>query len=177
MRHGAGTFEACCASSKNMSYKRLFIEPIWHLTEPKLRYSKPSHPAPMPYSSDLTDEEWEILEPLLLQILPTKKPTRPSNWTKREIFNGILYQLKNGCNWCDLQARLATLLNSLLALAFSGEPQGCSSNWWASCMEKFASRTKKKTKWTTLIIIDSQAVKNTCNASVDSLMLLFLQSD
>jgi transposase len=38
----------------------------------------------MPYSSDLTDEEWEILEPLLLQILPTKKLTRPSNWTKRE---------------------------------------------------------------------------------------------
>jgi transposase len=26
----------------------------------------------------------------------------------------------------------------------------------------------KKTKWTTLIIIDSQAVKNTCNAGVDS---------
>lgn len=56
----------------------------------------------MQYSSDLTDEEWEILEPLLLQILPTKKPTRPSKWTKREIFLGILYQLKNGCNWCDL---------------------------------------------------------------------------
>jgi len=50
----------------------------------------------MPYSSNLTDEEWEILEPLLLQILPTKMPTRPSKWTKREIFNGILYQLKNG---------------------------------------------------------------------------------
>jgi transposase len=56
----------------------------------------------MPYSSDLTEAEWAIFEPLLLEILPTKKQTRPSNWTKREIFNGILYQLKNGCNWCDL---------------------------------------------------------------------------
>ena len=56
----------------------------------------------MPYSSDLTDTEWEIFEPLLLEILPKKKQTRPSNWTKREIVNGILYQLKNGCNWCDL---------------------------------------------------------------------------
>ena len=56
----------------------------------------------MPYSSDLTDAEWEIFEPLLLQILPPKKQTRPSNWTKRELFNGILYQLKNGCNWQDL---------------------------------------------------------------------------
>jgi transposase len=27
----------------------------------------------MPYSSDLTDAEWAIFEPLLLEILPTKK--------------------------------------------------------------------------------------------------------
>lgn len=56
----------------------------------------------MPYSSSLSDREWEILEPLLLEILPPKKVTRPSNWTKREIIDGILYQLKNGCNWEDL---------------------------------------------------------------------------
>ena len=56
----------------------------------------------MLYSSSLTDEEWEILEPLLPQILPTKKQTRPSNWTKRELLDGIFYQLKNGCNWEDL---------------------------------------------------------------------------
>ena len=56
----------------------------------------------MPYSSSLTDEEWEILEPLLPQILPKKKQTRPSNWTKRELLDGIFYQLKNGCNWQDL---------------------------------------------------------------------------
>ena len=56
----------------------------------------------MTYSSSLTDEEWQILEPLLPQILPQKKRTRPSDWTKREILDGILYQLKNGCNWEDL---------------------------------------------------------------------------
>jgi hypothetical protein len=33
----------------------------------------------------------------------------------------------------------------------------------------------KKAKWTTLMIIDSQAVKNTCNASIESLIVLFLQ--
>lgn len=53
----------------------------------------------MGYSSDLTDKEWEIVEPLLLS---KKKKTRPPLWTKRQLFNGILYQLKNGCNWCDL---------------------------------------------------------------------------
>ena len=53
----------------------------------------------MGYSSDLTDKEWEIIEPLLLS---PKKKTRPLVWTKRQLLNGIFYQLKNGCNWCDL---------------------------------------------------------------------------
>ena len=52
----------------------------------------------MPYTSSLTDKEWEIIEPLL----PQKKRTRPPKWSKREIIDGILYQLKNGCNWVDL---------------------------------------------------------------------------
>jgi transposase len=52
----------------------------------------------MPYSSSLTDREWEIIEPLL----PKKKRTKPPTWSKREILDGVLYQLKNGCNWCDL---------------------------------------------------------------------------
>lgn len=52
----------------------------------------------MPYSSSLTDKEWEIIAPLM----PQKKQTRPPKWSKRQILDGILYQLKNGCNWCDL---------------------------------------------------------------------------
>ncbi|AFY73004.1 hypothetical protein Syn7502_02884 [Synechococcus sp. PCC 7502] len=56
----------------------------------------------MQYTSSLTGKEWEIIEPLL----PERKKTRPSNWTKREIVNGVLYQLKNGCNWIDLSKDL-----------------------------------------------------------------------
>lgn len=56
----------------------------------------------MPYLSSLSDVEWEILEPRLQEILPKKKQTRPQNWSQREIIDGILYQLKNGCNWQDL---------------------------------------------------------------------------
>lgn len=52
----------------------------------------------MPYSSSLTDKEWELIKPLL----PEKKKTRPPKWTKRQILDGIFYQLKNGCNWGDL---------------------------------------------------------------------------
>ncbi|MBA2375806.1 MAG: transposase [Rubrobacter sp.] len=56
----------------------------------------------MSYSSSLSDAEWEVLEPHLCKLLPQKKQTRPSNWTKREIIDALLYQLKNGCNWSDL---------------------------------------------------------------------------
>ena len=46
----------------------------------------------MAYSSSLTDKEWEIIEPLL----PKKKRTKPPTWSKREILDGVFYQLKNG---------------------------------------------------------------------------------
>ena len=52
----------------------------------------------MPYSSSLSDKEWELIEPLL----PRKKKTKPPTWSNRQILDGVFYQLKNGCNWCDL---------------------------------------------------------------------------
>ena len=66
----------------------------------------------MSYSSSLTDKEWEIIEPLL----PKKKRTKPPTWGKREILDGVLYQLKNGCNWSDLPCIFTSLFNSILAL-------------------------------------------------------------
>ncbi|PZD70788.1 hypothetical protein C1752_09132 [Acaryochloris thomasi RCC1774] len=56
----------------------------------------------MTYSSSLTDSEWEILEPLLPEVLPPKKKTRPLAWGYRDLINGMLCRLKNGCNWQDL---------------------------------------------------------------------------
>ncbi len=117
----------------------------------------------MPYTSSLTDIEWEILEPLL----PTLKRTRPPKWSKREILDGILYQLKNGCNWVDLPQDFPPY-----STVFWHDKQ-----WRAKgVMEKIRDilhgqvrqKVNKKAKWTTLIIIDSPAVKNSCNASVKS---------
>ncbi|WP_442941788.1 transposase [Nostoc sp.] len=62
----------------------------------------------MGYSSDFTNKESEIIEPLL----PTKKKTRPPLWTKRQILNGVFYQLKNGCNWADLPKDFRPILLS-----------------------------------------------------------------
>lgn len=55
------------------------------------------------YQSDLTDDHWRILEPLVPQKKSnSKKGGRPEKYQKREIVNGILYVKSNGCRWRDL---------------------------------------------------------------------------
>jgi putative transposase len=49
-----------------------------------------------PYPSDLTDAQWEILEPLV----PAPQPgPQPAKYSRREILNGILYVNRTGCQW------------------------------------------------------------------------------
>ncbi len=48
------------------------------------------------YPTDLTDKQWEKLEPLLPQR--TNKG-RPPKYTYREIVNGMLYVLRGGISW------------------------------------------------------------------------------
>ena len=48
------------------------------------------------YSSDLTDAQWELLEPLIPQ--PSLNG-RPPIVERREIMNAILYVLRSGCPW------------------------------------------------------------------------------
>jgi len=48
------------------------------------------------YASDLTDDEWRILEPLLPG--PPRRGRRRA-WPLREIANAIFYVLRAGCTW------------------------------------------------------------------------------
>src|SRR6266487_5098774 len=48
------------------------------------------------YPSDLTDDEWAILEPL---IPPEKPGGRPREVEMRAVVNGIFYVLRAGCAW------------------------------------------------------------------------------
>ncbi len=48
------------------------------------------------YSSDLTDNEWQWLEPLLPRAA---KPGRPRKHPLREILNAIFYVIRTGCQW------------------------------------------------------------------------------
>lgn len=48
------------------------------------------------YPSDLNDEEWQILDPLVPAV---KSGGRPADHERREIVNAILYVLRTGCQW------------------------------------------------------------------------------
>jgi putative transposase len=48
------------------------------------------------YTTDLTDEEWQLLKPLLP---PEKSGGRPRKYPIREVINGIQYVLRGGCAW------------------------------------------------------------------------------
>ncbi len=55
------------------------------------------------YPTDLTDKQWEKLEPLLPQRTTMG---RPAKYTYREIVNGMLYVLRGGISWRMLPSDL-----------------------------------------------------------------------
>ena len=53
-------------------------------------------PTQEPYPSNLTDSEWNLIEPLM------PGPSllgRPPRYTKRAILDGIFYVVRSGCSW------------------------------------------------------------------------------
>ena len=53
-------------------------------------------------AGDLTDQEWERLEPLL----PSRKPQRGGRWRDhRQVINGILWRIDNGAKWDQIPER------------------------------------------------------------------------
>jgi|SRR5215472_7559925 len=48
------------------------------------------------YPSDLTDEEWQIIEPLVPAV---ESGGRPAEHGRREIVNAVFYILRTGCQW------------------------------------------------------------------------------
>jgi putative transposase len=49
-----------------------------------------------PYPTDLTDAQWRLVEPM---IPPEKPGGRHREAEMRDVVDGILYLLRNGCGW------------------------------------------------------------------------------
>jgi transposase len=59
-------------------------------------HRKASRHADLRYASDLTDAEWNLVEPM---IPPGRRGGRKRTANIREILNGIFYLLWTGCQW------------------------------------------------------------------------------
>ena len=55
------------------------------------------------YSSNLTLEQWQLLEPLIPRAKPGGRPRQVNVW---DILNAILYLLTQGCTWRNLPGDL-----------------------------------------------------------------------
>ena len=52
-----------------------------------------------PYPTDLTDAEWQLIQPFLPPPPLPHQPGRRIEYSYREILNAILYLLRNACSW------------------------------------------------------------------------------
>jgi putative transposase len=107
------------------------------------------------YPSDVTDEEWTHVEPL---IPPAKRGGRKRESNMREVFNGIMYVLSTGCQWRyipkDLPPR-STVNHYFCLWGWDGTLDRIHDALYEKCREQ-AEREASLTA----AIIDSQSVKS-----------------
>jgi putative transposase len=106
------------------------------------------------YPSDLTDEEWSLVEPL---IPPAKGGGRKSEVVAREVVNGVMYVLSTGCQWrCfpkDLPPR-STVHDYLTRWHHDGTIEKLHYALYVQCREAIGREAGP-----TACVIDSQSVK------------------
>ena len=107
------------------------------------------------YESDLTDEEWAEIAPL---IPPAKRGGNKRTVNLREVVNGLMYILSTGCQWRaipkDLAAR-STIYDYLERWSYDGTLERIHHALYIKCREQ-ASREASPTA----AVIDSQSVKS-----------------
>ncbi len=107
------------------------------------------------YPSDLTDEEWAHVAPL---IPPARRGGNKRHVNEREIVNGLMYVLSTGCQWRaipkDLPPR-STVHDYLELWSWDGTLERIHEALYAKCRE---AAWRKRVP--TAAIIDSQSVKS-----------------
>ena len=82
------------------------------------------------YPSDLTDQEWVLVEPL---IPPAKRGGNKRTVDAREIVNGLMYILSTGCQWASLPKDLPRAVPSTTIFG-AGTTMGRSIGCIMRCM-------------------------------------------
>ena len=113
----------------------------------------------MYYTSNLTNEQWAIIEPMLTK---NEGKGRPIEVDMREVFNGINYLLKTGAQWRNLPMnfpKYQTVYYHFKKFKKSG--------LWRDINDRLVEKIREKAgrnKTPTASIIDSQTVKTTAYA-------------
>jgi transposase len=107
------------------------------------------------YPSDLTDEEWQLVEPLI----PPEKPGGGKRTVNmREVVNGLMYLLSTGCQWRaipkDLPPR-STVYDYFDLWTYDGTLVRIHHALYVRCREQ-----EQREASPTAAIIDSQSVKS-----------------
>src|SRR5438874_12041262 len=116
------------------------------------------------YPSDLTDNEWQLVEPL---IPPGKRGGDKRTVVMREVVNGLMYVLSTGCQWRaipkDLPPR-STVNHYFCRWQHDGTLDRLDHALYVRCREQ-ADRQARPTA----AIIDSQSDKSAEKGGVGSI--------
>ena len=107
------------------------------------------------YPSDLTDDEWALIEPL---IPPAKGGGKTRTVVMREVVNGLLYVLSTGCQWRAIPKDLppkSTVYGYFDLWTWDGTIGRMHETLYAACREQAGREASP-----TAAIIDSQSVKS-----------------
>ena len=115
-----------------------------------------ANPERQPYPSDLSDSEWEILQPLV--PLP-KGFGHPIEVDFREIFNGIFYVQRTGCQW-EMMPHDLPPYSTVYRYFKKWQKDG----FWQQMHDKIRQKLRTeldRDEDSTVAIADSQSVKTT----------------
>lgn len=122
------------------------------------------------YPSDLTDEEWVEIKPL---IPPAKHGGRQREVDVREVMNGVMYVLSTGCQWRALPKDLppkSTVFAYMDLWSYDGTLDRIHDELYVKCREKMGREASP-----TAAIIDSQSVKSAEKGGTRSTLLALMQ--
>ncbi|NEX23844.1 IS5 family transposase [Thiorhodococcus mannitoliphagus] len=120
---------------------------------------------PLRYPSDLSDEEWAIIEPILNELDPYKTG-RPRESNLREILNAIFYLNKTGCPWRYLPKDFPPY--NLVNYYYNKWTHGGVLEQINAALRARLRQKQGRNPEPSGAIIDSQSVKGTPESSIES---------
>ena len=124
------------------------------------------------YPSDLTDEQWALLEPILLASENRLRPGPERVVDLREVTNTLLYLNRTGCQWAFLPHDLlpnSTVYDYFDRWSWDGTLERIHHALYVKCREQAAREASP-----TAAIIDAQSVKATKRAVPASIRMAMM---